>query len=56
MEISLENINKRQDPYHLFLDHFKNEGTRKKYSKTLYRFLKLIPNQIYADSKTEIPK
>lgn len=56
MEISIENINKRQDPYQLFLDHFKNDLTRSKYVKLLHRFLKLIPNQIYIDAKTEEPR
>lgn len=38
------------------MDHFKNDLTRKKYTKILFRFLKLIPNQIYIDSKTEVPR
>jgi len=56
LEISIENINKRESPYQLFLDHFKNDLTREKYTKLLYRFLKLIPNRIYGDAKTEEPK
>lgn len=56
MEISIENIHKRQDPYQLFLDHFKNDLTRTKYTKILHRFLQLIPNQIYAHAQTEEPK
>lgn len=55
MQISLENIEQRDDPYQLFLDHFKNEETKRKYTKSLERFLKLIPNQIYQDSKIDIP-
>jgi len=55
MQISIENIEQREDPYQLFLDHFKNNETKRKYTKTLERFLKLIPNQIYNDSKIDIP-
>ena len=49
MQISLKNIEQRTDPYQLFLDHFKNEETKRKYTKTLERFLKLIPSKIYKD-------
>ncbi len=47
--LSIENIAQREDPYQLFLDYFKNNETRRKYAKTLQRFLKLIPPQIYQD-------
>ena len=50
MQISLENIEQREDSYRLFFDHFKNEETKRKYSKILKRFLKLIPNKVYEDS------
>jgi len=55
MQISIENIEQREDPYQLFLDHFKNKETKRKYTKSLERFLKLIPNKIYKDSNIEIP-
>lgn len=49
MEISLERIDQRDDPYQLFLDHFKNKETRRKYGKILLRFLGLIPAKIYQE-------
>ena len=55
MEISLERIDQRDDPYQLFLDHFKNKETRRKYSKILLRFLRLIPNKIYEENGIETP-
>jgi len=56
MEITLETIEKRNDPYQLFLDHFKNNETRRKYNKILLRFLELIPNKLYKDSGIALPK
>lgn len=56
MEISLEKINKRADPFQLFLDSIRNESTKRRYRKTLYHFLKLIPNQLYSDSLGKIPQ
>jgi len=55
MQISLENIEQRKDPYQLFLDYFKNKETQRKYTKSLERFLKLVPSKIYKDSDIEIP-
>ena len=49
MKISFENIDKQNDPFQLFIDSIKNDETKRKYQKILYRFLKLIPNQIYQD-------
>lgn len=56
MQISLESIEQRENnPYQLFLDHFKNKETKRKYTKSLERFLKLIPSKIYQDSDIKIP-
>ena len=50
MKISLEDIDQNNDPYQLFLDSIKNDETKRRYKKNLYRFLKLIPNKIYQDT------
>ncbi len=50
MEISLDSIGRRDDPYQMFLDHFKNGETRRKYVKTLFRFLILVPDKIYTEA------
>jgi len=55
MQISMESIEERKNPYKIFLDHFKNSETRRKYNKILFRFLKLIPSRIYEDNQIEIP-
>jgi len=56
MKITLETIEKHDDPYQLFLDYFKNNETRRKYNKILLRFLELIPNKLYEDSGIAPPK
>ena len=56
MEISIEKINTRTDPYQLFLDSIRNELTKRRYKNLLYLFLKLIPNQLYSDSLRKIPQ
>lgn len=56
MEITLEKINIRNDPYQLFLDSIKNKETARRYKNLLYTFLKLIPNQIYQDVLGESPE
>jgi len=56
MEITLEKINIRSDPYQLFSDSIKNKETARRYKNLLYTFLKLIPNQIYQDTLGEIPQ
>ncbi|MGI0064769.1 MAG: site-specific integrase, partial [Nitrosopumilaceae archaeon] len=55
MEITLEKINTRNDPYQLFLDSIRNPGTQRRYKNHLYTFLKLIPNQLYIDSLGKTP-
>lgn len=58
MQISLEGIHKRGDPYQLFLDSITNSETRRKYINWLHRFLKLIPSTLFeanvAPEKQEI--
>lgn len=56
MEITLDKINTRNDPYQLFLDSIRNAGTKRRYKNLLYTFLKLIPNQLYTDSLGKTPK
>ncbi len=56
MEISLDKINSRSDPYQLFLDSIRSPATLRRYKNHLYTFLKLIPNQIYTDSLGKTPK
>ncbi len=55
MEITLDKINKRNDPYQLFLDSVRNASTQRRYKNLLYTFLKLIPNQLYIDSLGKKP-
>ena len=55
MELTLEKINSRADPYQLFLDSIKNKETSRRYKNLLYTFLKLIPNEIYQDVLEETP-
>jgi len=56
MEISIEKINTRTDPYQLFLDSIRNESTKRRYRNLLYLFLKLIPNQLYSEQLGQTPK
>ena len=55
MEITLEKINERSDPYQLFLDSIKNKDTARRYKNLLQTFLKLIPDQIYQDTLGNTP-
>ena len=50
MQISLESLERREDPYQLFLDSITNEETRRKYVGWLFRFLKVIPDELYQRS------
>lgn len=56
MEITLEKINIRSDPYQIFLDSIKNKETARRYKNLLYTFLKLIPNQVYQNTLGNIPE
>ena len=56
MQISIEDIKERKDPYQLFLDSIKNEETKRKYKKAVHRFLKLVPNKIYEESIDVVPE
>ncbi len=55
MEISIDNVNSRSDPYQLFLDSIRSPSTLRRYENLLYTFLKLIPNQIYTNSLGKTP-
>jgi hypothetical protein len=50
MQISIKSLQKREDPYQLFLDSLTNEETKRKYDNWLYRFLKVIPDELYQGS------
>lgn len=56
MEISLDKVNSRSDPYQLFLDSIRSPTTLRRYKNLLHTFLKLIPNQIYTDNLGETPQ
>lgn len=51
MQISIENVQQRKDPYQLFLDSFKIKETGRKYNNWLYRFLNLIPAELFEGGK-----
>lgn len=55
MEISLDKVKSRSDPYQLFLDSIRSPATLRRYKNQLHVFLKLIPNQIYVDSLDKTP-
>ena len=55
MQISIENVQQRKDPYQLFLDSFKIKETRRKYNNWLYHFLKLVPDELYQEILGEKP-
>ncbi|MCA9826929.1 MAG: hypothetical protein KC444_00810 [Nitrosopumilus sp.] len=56
MEISLDKVNSRSEPYQLFLDSVRSTSTLRRYKNLLHTFLKLIPNQIYTDNLGKTPK
>ena len=56
MEITIDKVNLRNDPYHLFLDSIRSPATLRRYKNLLYTFLKLIPNQFYIDTLGKTPK
>lgn len=55
MEISVDKVNSRNDPYQLFLDSIRSPSTERRYKNLLYTFLKLIPNQFYSDILGKTP-
>jgi len=56
MEITIDEVKTRSDPYQLFLDSIRSPATLRRYKNHLHTFLKLIPNQIYTDSFGKTPK
>jgi len=56
MEISFEELQKKADPYKLFLDSLKAPDTYRKYKNALGTFLKLIPGKFYEGVLNELPK
>jgi len=55
MEITLEKINTRNEPYQLFLDAIRSPSTERRYQNLLFTFLKLVPNQLYVDNLEKSP-
>ena len=55
MKINIDEIGKRNDPYQLFLDGIKDSDTKRKYKNYLYKFLKLIPSEIYKKNLGKSP-
>jgi hypothetical protein len=56
MEISMDKVNSRSEPYQLFLDSIRSPETLRRYKTHLHSFLKLIPNQIYIENLGKSPK
>jgi len=54
MQISIESISQKEDPYQRYEDHFKNAETKRKYTKRLERFLKLVPPKIFSNFNIEV--
>jgi len=50
LKISYDKINNRNDPYQLFLDGIKSPETARKYTKSLEKFLRSIPDEVYEKS------
>ena len=55
MELSVENIERHTDPYQIYLNHFKNGETKRKYTRLLERFLKAVPKKIYTEVDIQPP-
>jgi hypothetical protein len=56
MQISIESVEKREDPYQIFIDSIKNKETRRRYKNYLLTFLKLVPDKFYKERGIEISK
>ena len=56
MKISFDEIDRRNDPYQLFLDNIKSQETARKYKKSLERFLSSIPDEIYEKNLGKTPQ
>ncbi|MGI0026819.1 MAG: site-specific integrase [Nitrosopumilaceae archaeon] len=54
--ISIDDINKRDDPYQLFLDSIRSPETARKYKKALHKFLMAIPTKLYQDTLAKLPQ
>jgi len=52
MQISLKNLQTREDPYQLSLDSITNEETKRKYVSWLYRFLSTTRDGLVAKGPT----
>ncbi|MCV0400993.1 MAG: site-specific integrase [Nitrosopumilus sp.] len=56
MEISLDNVKSRSDPYQIFLDSIRSPATLRRYKNLLYAFLKLVPNKFYTEALGKTPE
>jgi hypothetical protein len=56
LTISIDDINKRDDPYQLFVDSIRSPQTARKYKKDLEKFLKVIPTELYQNTLSKVPQ
>lgn len=56
MTISIDDINKRDDPYQLFVDSIRSPQTARKYKKDLAKFLMVIPTELYQNTLGKLPQ
>ncbi|MGI0065108.1 MAG: site-specific integrase, partial [Nitrosopumilaceae archaeon] len=56
MEISIDDIESREEPYQIFLDSIVGSETKRRYVNNLHNFLKLIPKEIYKKHLGKIPE
>ncbi len=56
LKISLDEINKRSEPYQLFTDSIKSPETFRRYRNHLQAFLELVPEKLYKDTLGKVPK
>lgn len=55
MEISIDEINQRLEPYQIFLDSIKSPETLRRYKNNLQSFLVLIPSELYKKTLGKTP-
>ncbi|CDI05314.1 hypothetical protein [Candidatus Nitrosotenuis uzonensis] len=48
--LSLEKIREIEDPYQSFLDSLVNNDNKRKYPKQLFKFLQLIPHELFLEN------
>lgn len=53
--LSLERIREIEDPYQSFLDSLVNNDNKRKYPNQLFKFLQLIPHELFMENGITIP-